>query len=75
MTTEEILKEFKDINHAYNNCTKYDTLKRMLEELEEEYEEEYDVKNLRIKLENAEDVIRGLKSDLADAREEIRNAW
>ena len=71
MTTEEILEEFKDINHAYNNCTKYDTLKRMLEELEEEY----DVKNLRIKLENAEDVIRGLKSDLADAREELRNAW
>lgn len=41
----------------------------------DELEEEYDVKNLRIKLENAEDIIRGLKSDLADAREELQNRW
>lgn len=33
MTTEEILQEFSDINHAYNNSSKYDTLKRMLDEL------------------------------------------
>ena len=33
MTIEEILNTFSDINYAYNDCTKYDTLKRMLEEL------------------------------------------
>ena len=27
------LDYFKDINHAYNDCTKYDTLKNMLDEL------------------------------------------
>ena len=35
MTREEILQEFSDINHVYNNCTRYDTLKRMLDELTE----------------------------------------
>lgn len=35
MTKEEILQEFSDINQAYNNCMKYDTLKRMLDELTE----------------------------------------
>ena len=40
MTTEEILKTFKDINYAYNNCTKYDTLKRMLDELLEDIKSE-----------------------------------
>lgn len=35
MSKEEILDYFKDINHAYNDCTKYDTLKRMLDELQE----------------------------------------
>lgn len=35
MTKEEILEYFKDINGAYNECTRYDDLKRMLEELEE----------------------------------------
>ena len=39
MTKEEILKYFKDINGAYNECTRYDDLKRMLEELEETAEE------------------------------------
>lgn len=32
---KEILQTFSDINYAYNNCTKYDTLKRMLDELTE----------------------------------------
>lgn len=27
---DEILDEFKDINYAYNDCSKFDTLKRML---------------------------------------------
>lgn len=31
---EKILEYFKDINHAYNDCTKFDTLKRMLEQME-----------------------------------------
>jgi hypothetical protein len=35
MTKDEILKYFKDINHAYNDCTRYDTLKHMLDELQE----------------------------------------
>lgn len=33
MTKEEILQTFSDINHAYNNSSKYDTLKHMLDEL------------------------------------------
>lgn len=35
MTREEILQAFDDINFVYNDCTRYDTLKRMLEELTE----------------------------------------
>lgn len=35
MTREEILEYFKDINYAYNDCTRYDTLKRMIDELQE----------------------------------------
>ena len=34
MTKEEILRTFADINYAYNNCSKYDTLNRMLDEFE-----------------------------------------
>lgn len=36
MTKEDILKYFKDINFAYNDCTKYDSLSNMLDELEKE---------------------------------------
>lgn len=39
MTSEEILQTFSDINHAYNNSSKYDTLKRMLDELTEPCED------------------------------------
>ncbi len=35
MTKQNILDYFKDINHAYNDCTKYDTLKSMLDELQD----------------------------------------
>ena len=35
MIKQDILEYFKDINHAYNDCTRYDTLKRMLDELQE----------------------------------------
>lgn len=35
MTREEILEYFKGINYAYNDCTRYDTLKRMIDELQE----------------------------------------
>lgn len=34
MTKQEILVEFKDLNHVYNDCTKLDNLKHMLDELE-----------------------------------------
>ena len=30
--TEQILDEFKDINYAYNDSSKFDTLKRMLKD-------------------------------------------
>ena len=30
--TKEILEYFKDINFVYNDCTRFDTLKRMLEQ-------------------------------------------
>ena len=35
MTKQEILDQFRDINHAYNDCTKLDTLSAMLDELME----------------------------------------
>ena len=35
MTKQEILDHFKDINEAYNDCTRLDTLSRMLDELME----------------------------------------
>lgn len=41
MTKQQILDHFKDINHVYNECTRYDDLKRMLDELEEEHEAEW----------------------------------
>lgn len=39
MTKDEILNYFKDINHAYNESTRYDELKRMLDELTEPCED------------------------------------
>lgn len=33
MTKQEILDRFKDINEAYNNCSAYDDLSAMLDEL------------------------------------------
>lgn len=32
MSIDKILDEFKDINYAYNDSSKFDTLKRMLNE-------------------------------------------
>ena len=32
-TKEQILEYFKDVNKYYNDCTRYDELKRMLNEL------------------------------------------
>lgn len=71
MTKQEILRHFKDINTMYNESTRYDDLSRMLDELIEDYSD----RNLRIRLENAEDVLRGLKEDLSAAREELRERW
>ena len=38
-TKEKILEEIKDINYAYNDCSKYNTIKYLLEEMEEELNE------------------------------------
>ena len=46
-------------------------LAEWLRELKE-YRDDCDYKTLKIKLENAEDIIRGLQEDLRDAREELR---
>ena len=39
-TKEKILAEIKDINYAYNDCSKYATIKNLLDEMEEEMVEE-----------------------------------
>ena len=39
MTKAEILEHFKDINGAYNECTRYDDLSRMIDELLEDIKE------------------------------------
>ena len=36
MTKQEILSYFKDINDAYNDCTRLDSLSRMINELQNE---------------------------------------
>ena len=36
MTKEMILKYFEEINVAYNDCTRYDSLSEMLDKLTEE---------------------------------------
>ena len=36
MSKAEILEHFNDINYAYNNSSKHDTLENMLDEMEEE---------------------------------------
>lgn len=40
---KQILEEFKDINYYYNDSTKYDTLKRLLDELTEAEKKEEDL--------------------------------
>lgn len=40
MTKQEILEYYNDINVAYNDCGKYDSLKNMLDELEQEIRNE-----------------------------------
>lgn len=61
LSIEEILSEFKDINHAYNNCTKYDTLERMLHEL---------VYSMAHKLDIDEKILVSLQSIIEDYLEE-----
>ena len=36
MTKADIFEYFKDLNHIYNDCTKLDTLSKMLDEFEKE---------------------------------------
>lgn len=57
MTREEILQTFSDINYAYNNSSKYDTLKRMLDELTEPCEEAISRKAVLNTLDNMDDVL------------------
>ena len=45
MTKQEILDQFRDINHAYNNCNKLDTLSAMLDELLEAAQQWISVKD------------------------------
>lgn len=35
-TKEKILEEIKDINYAYNDCSKYATIKNLLDEMDEQ---------------------------------------
>lgn len=37
-TKEKILTLIRDINYAYNDCTMYETIKNLLEEMEEKRE-------------------------------------
>ena len=63
MSTKEILEYFKDINYAYNDSTKYDTLERMLSELEEEKGE----KTMTIKIKLDEGAKMPTRAHSADA--------
>ena len=59
-----------DMNDDSKNSLTYMFFEKALEALKSEPDADY--KTLLIKLENAEDVIRGLREDLRDAREELR---
>lgn len=41
MTKQDILDYFKDINFAYNDCSRYESLERMLDELQTAQSESY----------------------------------
>lgn len=47
MTKQKILDYFDDINQAYNNCTKHDSLSNMIDDLindiKADIEERYDI--------------------------------
>lgn len=80
MTREEAIANLKMISVAFvEPVTKEqrklidDTFNMAIEALETKSDTDY--KTLLIKLENAEDVIRGLKEDLREAREELRQRW
>lgn len=59
------------MNECYRWVEEYRQFAEWLRELKE-YRDDCDYKTLKIKLENAEDIIRGLQEDLRDAREELR---
>jgi chromosome segregation ATPase len=60
-----------DIERIQEHLEENRQLAEWLRELKA-YRDDYDYKTLKIKLENAEDIIRGLQEDLRDAREELR---
>ena len=69
MTREEAIKELSVV--YLGDSERIREAKNMaIEALKSEPDADY--KTLLIKLENAEDVIRGLREDLRDAREELR---
>ena len=70
--TEELYKAIPCDGCAFQKCKEEnEQLAEWLRELKE-YRDDYDYRTLKIKLENAEDIIRGLQEDLRDAREELR---
>ena len=80
---EVMAKKREEIEEAYRNglgieidkrSLEYKQLAEWLKELKayRDDREDCDYKTLKIKLENAEDIIRGLREDLRDAREELR---
>lgn len=73
-------QKLKDWKGDYSHLQKIDSCKecasdhrQLAEWLKElkEYRDDCDYKTLKIKLENAEDIIRGLQEDLRDARDEL----
>ena len=76
MTIDEA-KEWITIMHnvaiqIIDNPKFTEATKIAVEYLEEQSCQDCDYKALKIKLENAEDIIRGLQEDLRDAREKLR---
>lgn len=79
MTLDEAIKtytsnaEYERIHGNLQGCLDFRQLTEWLKELKA-YRDDYDCdyETLKIKLENAEDIIRGLQEDLREAREEMR---
>lgn len=62
MTKKEILEYFKDINHVYNESTRYDELNRMLDELTQLCEDSV-LDDIRAEIENEYDRLSVTRAD------------